>query len=293
VPDTGSLYVVATPIGNLEDMTLRGLRVLREAAVVAAEDTRRTRQLLAHYQIHTPLWSLHAHNERTRAAALVERLLAGEDVALVTDAGTPGISDPGALLVAAAHAAGAAVVPIPGPSAAIAALSVSGLAGERFVFEGFLPRSGKARQERLAALATEPRTAVLYEAPHRIGATLTDLVAACGAARVVAVGRELTKRFEEIWRGPLGAAAAHFAGSAKGEFVLVLAGAPGGLDAARESPHAAPTAEAARAQLASLLDAGVSTKKAAAQVAAACHLPRNLVYRWALEAKAQEGATGE
>ena len=193
----GTLYVVATPIGNLEDITLRALRVLREVAVIAAEDTRRTARLLQHYSISTPTTSLHEHNERSRSPGLVRRLLAGDSVALVSDAGTPSISDPGMQLVAAAHEAGVRVEPIPGPSAALAAVSASGLPADQILFVGFPPSRASARKRWFAALKAEPRSIVLYEAPHRIRECLQDLHSELGN-RLIAVGRELTKVHENL-----------------------------------------------------------------------------------------------
>src|SRR6187200_440014 len=183
----GILYVVATPIGNLEDVTFRAIRVLREVAVIAAEDTRRTARLLQHYSISTPTTSLHEHNERARTPSLISRLAGGESVALVSDAGTPVVSDPGALLVAAAHAAGIRVEPVPGPSAALAAVSASGLQAEQVLFVGFPPFRSVARKRWLEKLRDEPRVIVFFEAPHRIRDTLTDLLAIFGD-RIIAVG---------------------------------------------------------------------------------------------------------
>jgi len=220
------LYVVATPIGNLGDMTLRGLEVLRGVDAVAAEDTRVTRGLLTHFGIAKKLIALHAHNEARAASGIVELVAAGKAVALVTDAGTPGVSDPGAALVDRVRAAGQAVIPIPGASALTAALSASGLAFEGAVFAGFLPARGKERRERLAALAAAPWAIVLFESPHRIVATLSDLHDALGERDVV-IARELTKRFETITRRPLKGAAAwskEDANRARGEFVLVVEG---------------------------------------------------------------------
>jgi 16S rRNA (cytidine1402-2'-O)-methyltransferase len=193
----GTLFVVATPIGNLEDVTLRALRILRDVSVIAAEDTRRTSRLLQHYSISTPTTSLHEHNETAKTPALLKRLQEGESVALVSDAGTPVVADPGARLVAAAHAAGIRVEPIPGPSAVMAALSASGLGGDQFVFAGFPPPKAPQRRKWLAALAAEPRPVVLYEAPHRIRETLHDILSILGN-RLVAIGRELTKAHEEL-----------------------------------------------------------------------------------------------
>jgi len=199
---SGILYVVATPIGNLEDVTFRALRILREVAVIAAEDTRRTSRLLQHYSISTPTTSLHEHNEGARIPHLLARLAAGESIALVSDAGTPSISDPGALLVAAAHAAGRKVVPVPGPSAALAAVSASGLTADQILFVGFPPHRSTARKKLFESLRGERRLIVFFEAPHRIRESLADLAAAFGN-RVVAVGRELTKAHEELVVQPI------------------------------------------------------------------------------------------
>lgn len=222
------LYVVATPIGNLGDISARAREILAASSVVAAEDTRHSGRLLRELGLERPLVSLHAHNERARVAELVERLRGGESIALVSDAGTPLVSDPGYLLVAAAVEAGITVAPVPGPSAAIAALSASGLPCDRFCFEGFLPPRAAARRKRLAALAAEPRTLVLYEAPHRIAECLADLVGACGAGRRACVARELTKRFETFYRGTLGELAERAksdADMARGESVVIVEGA--------------------------------------------------------------------
>jgi 16S rRNA (cytidine1402-2'-O)-methyltransferase len=207
----GALVLVGTPIGNLGDLSPRAAEELRTADVIAAEDTRRTRGLLAHAGIPAGrrLRAVHARNEATAAERIVGEIRGGDRVAVVTDAGMPGISDPGAQLVRACLDAGLPVEAVPGPSAALAAVVLSGLPSDRFVFEGFLPRKGRARTERLAALAGEPRTTVLFEAPNRVRATLADLVAACGPHRPVAVARELTKAFEEMWRGTLADAVRH------------------------------------------------------------------------------------
>ena len=218
------LYVVATPIGNLEDITLRALRVLREVDVIAAEDTRRTRKLLARYEIHTPLTSYHEGNERAKAEALVQRLEAGESVALVSDAGTPTISDPGYRLVRAAAGKGLPVTPAPGASAAVAALSVCGLATDRFVFQGFLPSRRGRRREKLQELRDDDRTAVYYETPRRVRDTLSDMREILGD-RAALVGRELTKVHEELLRGTLSELAERLDRDApRGEFVIVVAG---------------------------------------------------------------------
>jgi 16S rRNA (cytidine1402-2'-O)-methyltransferase len=220
------LYLVPTPIGNLEDLTFRALRVLKEADLVACEDTRTTGVLLQHYGVETPRTSFHAHNEHQKARHLVERMRAGETVALVSDAGTPGISDPGFLLVREALAAGVEVVALPGATAFVPALVASGLPTDRSAFEGFLPQK-KGRQARLDALAGERRTVVLYESPHRLVKLLGELEARLGADRPAAVGRELTKKFEEVRRGTLAELRAAYAAqpAVRGEIVVVVGGA--------------------------------------------------------------------
>ena len=225
----GTLFVVATPIGNRADWSDRARSTLAEVELIAAEDTRHTGQLLALCGISTPLIALHEHNEAALADELVARLAGGSRIALVSDAGTPLISDPGFRLVAAAAAAGVAVVPIPGACAAVAALSVAGLPTDRFAFEGFLPSRGAARRARLAALAGESRTLVFYEAPHRVGDTLADVAAAFGAGRRAVLARELTKLHETTYRGTLAELTARAASDpniARGESVLVVSGAP-------------------------------------------------------------------
>ena len=216
----GILYVVATPIGNLEDITFRAIRVLREVAVIAAEDTRRTARLLQHYSISTPTTSLHEHNERARTPLLISRLTRGDSVALVSDAGTPVVSDPGALLVAAAHAAGIRVEPVPGPSAALAAISASGLQAEQVLFVGFPPSRSIARKRWLEKLRDEPRVIVFFESPHRIRDTLADLLAILGD-RVAAIGRELTKAHEELVVKPISVHLEHLT-EPRGEFTVVV-----------------------------------------------------------------------
>jgi 16S rRNA (cytidine1402-2'-O)-methyltransferase len=216
------LYVVATPIGNLEDLTLRALRVLKEVDLVACEDTRRTRGLLAHFDIHVPVTSYFAHNTLAKGEALLRALGEGKSVALVTDAGTPGISDPGFLLVRAARDAGIPVVPVPGPSAVIAALSAAGVPADRFVFDGFLPVKPGRRRHRLEALRALEMTIVCYESPHRILASLEAIAQVFGDAAIV-VARELTKQFEEIARDAPARLREHFARrEVRGEFTLVI-----------------------------------------------------------------------
>lgn len=224
----GILHVVATPIGNLGDLSPRAQEVLRSADAVCAEDTRHTRQLLAHFGIERPLLALHEHNEEAMAQRVVERLLAGRSLALVSDAGTPLVSDPGFRVVRAARAAGIRVSPVPGPSAIVAALSVAGLPSDRFAFEGFLPAKPAARRERLARLAGETRTLVFYEASHRIAESLQDLGDAFGGERPAVLARELTKLFETVLDGTLDSLLATVRADAdqrKGEFVVVVQGA--------------------------------------------------------------------
>jgi 16S rRNA (cytidine1402-2'-O)-methyltransferase len=218
----GTLYVVATPIGNLEDITLRALRVLREVGLVACEDTRRTRTLLTHFGIHVPVTSYFEHNKLAKGPAIIKALREGKSVALVTDAGTPGISDPGFLLVREAREAGIPVVPVPGPSAVVAALSAAGIPADRFVFDGFLPVKPGKRIHRLEALREFQMTLVCYESPHRILAALEAIGQVFGQAEIV-VARELTKQFEEIARGTPEALRERFAaGTVRGEFTLVI-----------------------------------------------------------------------
>jgi 16S rRNA (cytidine1402-2'-O)-methyltransferase len=230
----GTLFVVATPIGNLADLSPRALATLKAVAAICAEDTRHTRQLLAHYGVEKPLVALHEHNEGEIADKLVARLTAGESLALVSDAGTPLVSDPGYRLVRAARAAGVKVSPIPGASAVIAALSVAGLASDRFVFEGFLPAKAAARRERLARLAAELRTLVFYESAHRIEDSLADMAAAFGAERPAVLARELTKLFETVLDGTLAAVRTQVAADPnqrRGEFVVIVQGAGEDADA--------------------------------------------------------------
>jgi 16S rRNA (cytidine1402-2'-O)-methyltransferase len=276
----GILYIVATPIGNREDITLRALRVLREVAVVAAEDTRHTGQLLAHFGIPATYLSLHEHNERARAATIIARLDAGNDVALVSDAGTPTLSDPGADLVAAVVAAGHRVVPVPGPSAALAAVMASGIVHGAFTFVGFLPPKQQARLEVLRAHRALPHPLVIYEAPHRIAATLTDAVTVLGD-RACALCRELTKLHEEITHTTLEAAAKHIQTSRlRGEYVLIVAGA---------SDAAGPVdEEAAAAMLRGLLLSGATAAEAAKIVAAETGQDRQMWYKRAVAWKREE-----
>ena len=232
--DSGTLFVVATPIGNLGDLSPRAQQALREVAAICAEDTRRSGQLLAHFGIATPLVALHEHNEDAIAQRIVARLLGGESLALVSDAGTPLVSDPGFRLVRAARAAGVKVSPLPGPSALVVALSVAGLPSDRFAFEGFLPAKASARRERLQPLAAEPRTLIFYESSHRIADTLADMAQAFGDARPAVLARELTKLFETVLDGSLAQLQARVEADAdqrKGEFVVLVQGAGEDADA--------------------------------------------------------------
>lgn len=281
----GELLVIATPIGNLADISPRALQALRAADVVLAEDTRHSRRLLAHYAIERPLESLHEHNEHARAEGLVARMLAGERLALVSDAGTPLLSDPGRALTAQALAAGVRVSPLPGPSALAAALSVAGFAAERFVFEGFLPARGAARRARLAVLAGETRTLVFYEAPHRIADMLADLGEHFGGMREAVLARELSKLHETVRRAPLAelkALVREDVDQQRGEIVLVVAGAA----------LVAPDADtAADVDVDSLLDAlleELPPRRAAAVAARVTGLKRNMLYQRALSRR--EGA---
>ena len=267
-----TLYLVATPIGNLEDITLRALRVLREVPLIAAEDTRRTRQLLNHYDIPTRLTSYHQHNQR-RATARLLRALSEGDVALVSDAGTPLINDPGAALVQAALAAGHHVVPVPGASAPLAALVASGLPAEAFLYLGYLPRKPTERRALLQQVAALPYTLIFLETPHRLQAALDDLAAALGPERPIAVARELTKAHEEILRGTVAEARAHFAAHPpRGEFTLVIGGAQ------PQAPQRWPEAKL-EAAIAAGLQAGESPSALARRLAAASGWPRRAVYQ--------------
>ena len=275
----GRLYVVSTPIGNLADVTLRALEVLRSVAVIAAEDTRLTRRLLDRHGIATRTVSYHARSGPGRERELLERLRAGDDLALVTDAGTPGVSDPGDELVAAWGAEGGVVIPIPGPSAVLAAVAGSGVAGPRWSFEGFLPRSGRERRDRLARIASDPRGSVLYEAPGRVVATLIDLAVACGDGRPAAVCRELTKVHEEIVRGTLGELGERARNgelTLRGEFAIVVGAQPDGTSPT-DGRAVDPTA--ALAEVERLVATGVARGEAARLVSGATGIPRRGLYR--------------
>jgi 16S rRNA (cytidine1402-2'-O)-methyltransferase len=275
----GRLFIVATPIGNLGDVTLRALEVLRSVPLVAAEDTRHSRRLLAPHGITTHLVSFHARNATGRLPELLAHLRGGADLALITDAGTPTVSDPGDDLVRAWAAEGGTVVPIPGASAVLAAVVGSGIAGPRWSFEGFLPRSGRQRKERLARIAADERATVVYEAPGRVAATLADLAAACAADRPGAVCRELTKLHESIVRGSL-ADLAELARSgeipARGEFALVVGAGWGSGSTPGDNSAAAEAA--ARADVERLVASGVARGNAARRVAASTGINRRKLY---------------
>jgi 16S rRNA (cytidine1402-2'-O)-methyltransferase len=276
----GVLYVVATPIGNLGDVTLRAIETLRSVPLIAAEDTRHTRRLLDRYEIATRTTSYHARSGPSRLVALLDHLRGGADLALVTDAGTPAISDPGGELIAGWAAEGGTIVPLPGASAVLAAISSSGVAGPRWSFEGFLPRSGRERRDRIARIAADDRATVLYEAPGRVAGTLAELAAACGEERPAAVCRELTKLHETIERGSLGELVGRAARGeipARGEFTIVV-GAATVSDPARGADAERDVLQAALAEVERLVGEGHGRSEAARSVAAATGLSRRRLY---------------
>jgi 16S rRNA (cytidine1402-2'-O)-methyltransferase len=278
---SGALVLVGTPIGNLGDLSPRAVEALREADVIAAEDTRRTRALLTHAGIPggARVRAVHAHNEQESAAMVVGDVRAGRRVAYVTDAGMPGISDPGSRLVRACLDAGLAVEVVPGPSAALSALVLSGFPTERFVFEGFLPRRGRERAARVGEIAADTRTTVLFESPRRIVATLTELRAHCGPLREIAVARELTKRFEDVWRGTLGDLDDLLgAGGPRGEHVIVVSPQP-------EMPEASD--EEVGAHVRAALAEGLSARDAAVRVGRDLGVPRRRAYEIAVALRTQ------
>ncbi|NJK66803.1 MAG: 16S rRNA (cytidine(1402)-2'-O)-methyltransferase [Microcoleus sp. SU_5_3] len=274
-PNTGTLYIVATPIGNLEDMTFRAIRILQTVDCIAAEDTRHTGKLLQHFQVKTPQISYHEHNRQQRLPELIDKLLLGKDIALVTDAGMPGISDPGYELVKACADANINIIPIPGASACIVGISASGLPTDRFVFEGFLPAKGQERQRSLEALQIESRTMILYESPHRLRQTLQDLANVVGTDRQIVLARELTKMHEEFWRGSVERAIELYATrEPQGEFTLVIAGIQ----------TVAPifSEDAIKAELQTLIGEGISRSQASRQLAQQTSIPRRQIYQLAL-----------
>lgn len=276
--EVGILYIVATPIGNLGDMTPRAVEVLQQVDTIAAEDTRHSAGLLRHFAITTPMFAFHEHNEKQKSAALLQRLLAGETIALISDAGTPLISDPGYVLVREAQQAGVRVVPVPGASALITAFSASGLPTDRFCFEGFLPAKGGARRKQLESLRDEVRTLAFYESPHRILDSLADMVSIFGATREAVLARELTKTFETIRHAPLGELYEWVQGDAyqqKGEFVLLLHGAAKGTDEL--------DTEACR--IASVLAEELPHKQAAALASRISGAKKNALYQYLISEK--------
>jgi 16S rRNA (cytidine1402-2'-O)-methyltransferase len=275
--EAGILYIVATPIGNLGDISARALEVLQKVDQIAAEDTRHSAALMRHFAINTPMFALHEHNERQKAQAVLERLQQGQSLALISDAGTPLISDPGYFLVREAHRAGIKVVPVPGPCALITALSASGLATDHFCFEGFLPAKSGARRKALEALAQESRTLAFYESPHRIEESLADMAAVLGAQRPATLARELTKTFETIRHATLGELAEWVAtdpNQRRGEFVLLVEGA------VKDKGGEGPDAEACR--IADILVAELPLKQAAALAATISGEKKNALYKYLL-----------
>lgn len=285
-PHAGTLYVVATPIGNLEDMTFRAVRILQTVDFIAAEDTRHTGKLLQHFQIATPQISYHEHNSSQRIPELLGLLSQGKAIALVTDAGMPLISDPGYELVKACAQSEISIVPIPGASAVITALSAAGLPTDKFVFEGFLPAKSKERRTHLSIIQTETRTIILYESPHRLRDTLQDLGDVFGKERQIVLARELTKMHEEFWRGTIGEAIALYASrEPQGEFTLVVAGAK------LEKPQLSEAA--IKTELQNLLSQGLSRSEASRQLAQQTSLPRRQIYQIALAIPDPDEGEGE
>lgn len=281
----GTLFIVATPIGNLEDITLRALRVLREVDLIAAEDTRVTRKLLSHYDIHTPMTAYHQHSKGRRAEEIVEVLREGKNVALVSDAGTPGISDPGHELIGLCIAECVHIESVPGPTAIIPAVVVSGLPTAHFIFDGFPPRKESERRAYFRSIATETRTVVLYESPLRLNKTLHAIHVELGDRRV-AVIREVTKFFEEVFRGTVSETIEHFSGKVRGEIVLVLEGASGSVSQSDEELSSIDAALESR--LRELTASGMSERDAVRQCVVEFKLPRRVVYAKALSIKCGE-----
>jgi len=276
--NNGVLYIVGTPIGNLEDMTFRGVRILQSVDLIAAEDTRHTGKLLKHFQINTPQISYHEHNRNSRIQELLKQLGEGKAIALVTDAGVPGISDPGYELVKACVENGINVTPIPGAVAAITALSASGISTDKFVFEGFLSAKTKQRRSQLELLKSEERTLVFYESPHRLRSTLEDMKEIFGGDRQIVLARELTKIYEEFWRGDIAGACSYYELKAPlGEYTLVVAGSN---PSQREY-----TREELVAELETIMNQGISPSQASRQLAASTSVPRRQLYQLALTLK--------
>ncbi|MGC9965489.1 MAG: 16S rRNA (cytidine(1402)-2'-O)-methyltransferase [Syntrophobacteraceae bacterium] len=281
----GRLYIVSTPIGNLADITLRALDTLRAVDLIAAEDTRHTRKLLSYYGIHKPLISYHEHNAMQRGGELIEKIASGLSVALVTDAGTPGVSDPGRFLIDSALQRGVEPIPIPGPTAVIPALIVSGLSPQPFVFLGFPPVKGAERRKFFEKNACLAMTLILYESPGRLVKTLKDMLGNWGERRV-AVARELTKIHEEIFRGSISEAIDHFTGKVRGELTVVVEGAGPGLNNSKCCPDPESSNPSVwKDELKNLLSQGLSSKETASTIAARFNIPRRMVYQAALEIK--------
>ncbi|WP_009632760.1 16S rRNA (cytidine(1402)-2'-O)-methyltransferase [Synechocystis sp. PCC 7509] len=283
-PQPGTLYIVGTPIGNLEDITYRAVRVLQSVDLIAAEDTRHTGKLLHHFQVKAPQISYHDHNRHSRHPEILEHLTAGKAIALVTDAGMPGISDPGYELVIACIEANIPVVPIPGVSAVTTAVSASGLPTDRFIFEGFLPVKGQERQSRLDSLVSEARTIIIYESPHRLSQTIKDLTKVLGIERKIVLARELTKLYEEFWRGTLEQAATQLKNKEpQGEYTLVVAGTPTAL------PYL--SAVEIESELKAIMLQKVSRSQASRQLAKVTAHSRQELYQIALTIVMNEAAT--
>jgi 16S rRNA (cytidine1402-2'-O)-methyltransferase len=274
-PKPGTLYIVATPIGNLEDMTFRAVRILQAVDLIAAEDTRHTGRLLQHFQVKTPQISYHEHNSNSRIPELLEHLQYGKAIALVSDAGMPGISDPGYELIKACIDNGITVVPIPGASAVITALSAAGLPTDRFIFDGFLSAKSQQRKEYLESLQGESRTLVFYESPHRLRDTLADLGTVLGSDRSIVIARELTKLYEEFWRGTIGDAIADYnQREPQGEYTLLVAGT---------SPSQLQLTETElKTELLEIMRQGISRSQASRQLAKDTGLSRRYLYQLAL-----------
>ena len=268
---TGSLYIVATPIGNLGDITLRAIEVLKSVALVVAEDTRHSRTLLTHLGITTPMTAYHEHNEARESPKLVKRMIGGESIALISDAGTPLLSDPGARLVAAAIEANLPVIPIPGASALLSALVASGISADQFTFLGFIARKGTERDTVLRMIARAPFTTVLYESPQRISATLADLIDAGCSDRPAALARELTKKFEEVRRGTIASLHADLTAGVRGEIVLVIA----------RAIERSPTESEARDTVTRMRSEGASSRDIIERLTAELGVPRNIAYKLA------------
>lgn len=274
-PKPGTLYIVATPIGNLEDMTFRAVRILQAVDMIAAEDTRHTGKLLQHFQVRTPQISYYEHNSNSRIPELLEYLQYGKAIALVSDAGMPGISDPGYELIKACIDNNITVVPIPGASAVITALSAAGLPTDRFIFDGFLPAKSQRRKEYLRSLQGESRTLVFYESPHRLRETLADLAEILGSDRYAVIARELTKLYEEFWRGTIGEGIANYQEKEpQGEYTLLVAGTSSNKPQLTETEL--------KNELLSMLKQGISRSQASREIAKDTGLPRRYLYQLAL-----------